>query len=1385
MNKIKKIISSVIIFFMSLFIATTVNANQIEDWISAGWSNGAPIAGTFWFTNEAVAASLNQKSDFFDASPLYVCGAEVTYQTPICTHPGTSTYGGYCNIYSLHAAYCIDNGNYSGSGANNRFLINNIVDLLPDGTVQVYSLSDTQWNTFGPGAYTTQMKQLAYLANRANVTDEWHVSSNSYKAALGSMIGYYRSTLINMGVDGSLSIKSNYGGSASSAKAQEAIRESANKNYRARFMFLVRNGNKGLGYGQSIVLFAAREEQALGEIEIVKTDSRTGKGLANVGITIKMTSGEKAGQYVTTDGSGKAVYTPQETILKTGADGRIHISNMVTGNYEIVEKINPNFGYDTSDLPKVVKTGTISAGASEKVNITNERKYIKISGYVWEDMIAEKTSVRNWLWRNDTNDMADRRVMNVEVTLKKADGTVIDTRTTGTIMDSNNQEVQGAYIFGDYMRDQNAKKIQIGDLEGAYIEFKYNGMCYKSVQVNTNLDNGSKATDDNLRGNFNENYATVVNGEAQNGNGQRTYGLTYDYDQEQHISTLNYGGEYLYGYYEDSSGGRQKYPISGINEQYMITANTKDAAPNNLLGQRISINDILTQGLEEIPNINLGLWEREMPDMVAVNDLDNVKIYLNGYEHTYEYAQRIADFEERMNDKDFNVTVSYENERGPSSYTREFYSSDVVYNEEYPENLSVYMTYKVGLKNEANTINTRVNEIMNYYDSRYTIDSIVDETGNQITDIYEDNSYSETHEGNTYKRARIVVNQNIKNQNASPTTTDSEYVNLKYVYIRYKLNNDAVNSLLNGEATLKTAVEITSYSSFDDENFTNRYAGVDRDSEPGNMQTVEPTTYHEDDTNKAISLILKVKEGRVIKGTVWEEDAIEAELNKTGFDRQRIGDGLYNTGENVVKDVKVELLKVDVDGSGNTTYSVADLYKWDNTTGSTNLEPASTYTGTDGSYEFSGVMPSNYVIRYTYGNTSVIYDSSGNLLGNVNIEKYKSTVYRNGEEPDSNYWYREETGVNSPRLSDAKDEIGIKQNGNRVNIVDERITQEEMIKYTTAEEEQEDKILEYIEADTGIFDIKLDYDINLDNISKYGVELKFVFDNIDLGIVRRPIQKLDIRKEISFVELSLANGQTVISGDPRNEDIKYLKFMPDGSIHIELDDELIQGANLKIEYAIIVDNTKAEIDYNNKDYYYYGTIPAGNAGWKLATVTRLFDYLSNGLEFDAADPANSDWTDIKSDIKTDMVTDGFLSQDAYDVIKTYNRVLATEAFANMQPNEIKTVTMKATKLLANNDGDLAFDNDIEVNTLKGSKMEYVPTDPSQINSNEKDEYVYATPGDYIPGTGPKVQSDDDMKVLVITGPTGENNNYLPYILLGISSFIILGTGIIFIKKKVL
>ena len=153
--------------------------------------------------------------------------------------------------------------------------------------------------------------------------------------------------------------------------------------------------------------------------------------------------------------------------------------------------------------------------------------------------------------------------------MKKSDGTVIDTRTTKEINNTSGQQELGAYLFGDYQRDSSAKKIQIEDLNGAYIEFEYNGMCYKSVPVKATVANGSKATDDNLRDDFNNNYATIVKNESRNGENRKVYNLDYSYSD--HVSTLQYGGNYIYGY------DGQKYPVTGISNQYMLIANTKDA----------------------------------------------------------------------------------------------------------------------------------------------------------------------------------------------------------------------------------------------------------------------------------------------------------------------------------------------------------------------------------------------------------------------------------------------------------------------------------------------------------------------------------------------------------------------------------------------------------------------------------------------------------------------------------------------------------------------------------------------------------------------------------------------------------------------------------------
>ena len=73
--------------------------------------------------------------------------------------------------------------------------------------------------------------------------------------------------------------------------------------------------------------------------------------------------------------------------------------------------------------------------------------------------------------------------------------TVIDTRTTNTIINTKNQEEQGAYLFGDYKRNPSVKRIKIEDIRNAYIEFEYNGMCYQTVGIDATTANANKVSE--------------------------------------------------------------------------------------------------------------------------------------------------------------------------------------------------------------------------------------------------------------------------------------------------------------------------------------------------------------------------------------------------------------------------------------------------------------------------------------------------------------------------------------------------------------------------------------------------------------------------------------------------------------------------------------------------------------------------------------------------------------------------------------------------------------------------------------------------------------------------------------------------------------------------
>ena len=266
-----------------------------------------------------------------------------------------------------------------------------------------------------------------------------------------------------------LAFKNNKPDSAKEVKIYKKI----NNILRARMVFFASDGGQNMAsYGGRLT---GSTEVSINlprvyftNIKITKKDQDSGKLLENVGFKAYC-----KGRGWVVDGS-PATYTSDESkatiyITKQGVATIRNINK--TGDYTIYEVVNPNFGYKEVSVssPEVMGNINISAvGQAINQTYTNKRLYVKISGYVWEDIISQKASIRNYLWKNDQNDQEDKRVNNITVTLKKSDGTVIDTRTTKEINNTSGQQELGAYLFGDYQRDSSAKKIQIEDLNGAY-----------------------------------------------------------------------------------------------------------------------------------------------------------------------------------------------------------------------------------------------------------------------------------------------------------------------------------------------------------------------------------------------------------------------------------------------------------------------------------------------------------------------------------------------------------------------------------------------------------------------------------------------------------------------------------------------------------------------------------------------------------------------------------------------------------------------------------------------------------------------------------------------------------------------------------------------------
>lgn len=1025
----------------------------------------------------------------------------------------------------------------------------------------------------------------------------------------------------------------------------------------------------------------------------------------------------------------------------TNSSGHLKFEEVLIGDYVIKEVYVPyNFeikGYATINGKKFTDLTNmrVELDSDSSMYVYNE-SYIDLKGKVFLD---KKTGKGNDP-PNGYYDSADSLVQGIEVKLYRAD---------------NNQELATKYTdsSGYYEFKHYTKAHEY------YIRFKYNGQIYECTTYNetsASIKLRSYATEGiNERRAFNNKF-TPVNASHKVPN-------------------------------RDDTG----------NAQFIIYAYTGSNGPNNK--KKYGKNNTK----EELDNINLGLMERDIFDMNLRKDLVKVDVSINGKDHTYQY---------NGNGEDLEVNI-----RGTDvpDYERKLRKSDLQYktqDDNAKDKLQVYVTYKIQIKNQSvGKLTGYVLDLNDYADTSYELIDSYDENGKKINWTQSGNVSGS---GKTYKKMHTT-------DLASTGITDK-----KWIFLKYKVSNDTLREVLQkGETLEENYAEIAGYRNTytnerrDTEGRLLSNAGenaglIDRDSTPDNMnptsskvqnfvaqsktsayqnlsgeeKTKRSTEVFEDDADVAPGLrLIRDDEGRKMSGVVFEDAPLQAKLNNN----ERVGDGIYQNGENKVNKVKVELLcqnNKDVD----------------------RLNKIEVRTNSDGSYTLDGFIPGDYLIKFTYGDYECLVSPQNNNEMYTG-QDYKSTIYEEGNYKDV-YWYKN----TQPRENDAVDDYeGRRQEVNEYSkdykydiaqVLNSSNTNNPELLATLAEKT-------YMVANTAEMSMEVEY--LKDDTAPYKVQ------NIDLGIIERPRTEVILNKEVSNVKLTSTDGTTIFDTNQKAPNLTWVNNKYDRDHHLSsqgliqgtVDENLLYGSNVNVKYLLKIINN-SELDYNEKSYYTTGIVQNKNTLNRIET-TGIIEYVPNILQYDAkltkedgkittsiggrettmdVGGNNNLWNVLASKVESKNLPSNYkgtlLEPGAFDEAKQkLDEILETNlnlAKRNLGPTdylELKDI-LTFTRVIARPE-DTSDKEEIQnvaeiirLNIDNGRRPYYKDT------TNNKE--IVEIPGNTYPKTLKNIEEIDTARseILTFVVPFGKDKQ-ITLIIVMIASLTILITGIIVIKKKVL
>ena len=612
----------------------------------------------------------------------------------------------------------------------------------------------------------------------------------------------------------------------------------------------------------------------------------------------------------------------------------------------------------------------------------------------------------------------------------------------------------------------------------------------------------------------------------------------------------------------------------------------------------------------------------------------------------------------------------------------------------------------------------------------------------------------------------------------------------------------------------------------------------------------------EDDTDKAPSIKIILYNDpnatRTISGNVFED------IRTEDSDLAHIGNGMFDSGEPGVGNVRVDLIDLKETEENGGTEVIAQILNPD----TLEWSDATVTTDDSGYYEFRGYIPSNYYVKYTYGigseDETIFYNGQdfksttyhtpvSDATGDTYLDGMYTVPFDVNNPDTTDYFYNlaqaEADNDAGNRYSDARDLMGdisteatrlyvnnySNNSGNGVtNALAQELHDTTPKTYMIAHSGQLNIEIEYDRSDTGTSDTGSD-NLGTDNYDKSGY---YHLINLDLGLEERPKAQIKMTKQITNVKVVLANQNTLFDASDTATNVMWIDHTahgPDtentyetdnnytnqmmqvpvvrenssnkGRIQLTMDEELMHGATIQITYAITAANI-GEVDYNNNEFYYYGT----NTDFDTivrTTPNTVIDYVGTQVhDADSADDnsstrnnlqfiadQNPDWSVIsiddimaedylnaglrdKAELYTTIIKSNALSKDLLPILADQaSAVLIDDAFKDDPLNALDVVnasqSVAGVKLVLsqgitsdNSSDDLVYNNMVEL------------VESSNTVGRRMAETVV---GNQDPTVEPQEIDADDSQEVTILPPFGQN--YIYYVL-GIAVAVILIGGIV-------